>query len=41
MTKDSRLPAQGENKMRSMPVGKLLFSMALPVLVLITNLFLG
>lgn len=33
MAKDSRLPVQGENKMRSMPIGKLLFSMALPLML--------
>ena len=27
----NRLPAPGENKMRTMPVGKLLFTMALPL----------
>ena len=32
MAKENRLP-QGENKMRTMPVGKLLFTMALPLAI--------
>ena len=30
---ENRLPEQGENKMRTMPIGKLLFTMALPLAI--------
>ena len=33
MSKDNRLPPQGENKMRTMPEGKLLLTMALPLVL--------
>ena len=31
MAKENRLPQHGENKMRTMPIGRLLFTMALPL----------
>ena len=33
MAKEKRLPQPGENKMRTMPVGRLLFTMALPLAI--------
>ena len=33
MSKENRLPGSGENKMGTMPVGRLLFSMALPMII--------
>ena len=33
MSKEKRIPDLRENKMRTMPVGKLLFNMALPLVL--------